>query len=139
MSEIKQENTQPQEKIMIKGDLDKDEQPFISNLITKNRSDTSLSSTGSILSSTSNSTNKVAKAKKASKKKKKNLCFHGKCTNLASNFIGDCKFCNGHFCSKHRLMENHDCKGLNNCKKQMHDRNAEKLNKEQTHLPKIQI
>lgn len=72
-------------------------------------------------------------------KKKKNQCYFDKCTSSASKFIGDCNFCKGHFCSKHRLMETHACEGLTTCKEAMHKRNADKLVSEQTKVPKIQI
>ncbi|QLG74040.1 hypothetical protein HG535_0F05520 [Zygotorulaspora mrakii] len=76
---------------------------------------------------------------KKSSKKKKNTCYFSKCNNPASKFIGDCNFCKGHYCSKHRLMENHACEGLTSCKEDMHKRNADKLAAEQTRVPKIQI
>ena len=79
---------------------------------------------------------KIASSKKRSKK---NVCFYPKCTKPIAKFIGDCDFCNGHFCSSHRLMESHNCRGLDTCKEQSHQRNADKLIKEQTIAPKIQI
>ncbi|GMM53435.1 Tmc1 protein [Maudiozyma humilis] len=75
--------------------------------------------------------------KKAHSKKRKNACYMSGCASAPLKFIGDCQFCHGHFCSKHRIMENHACKGLKTCKEEMHKRNAEKLEKEQTILPKI--
>ncbi|CEP60714.1 Tmc1p LALA0_S01e17282g [Lachancea lanzarotensis] len=73
------------------------------------------------------------------KKKKKDRCFYDKCGSTALKFIGDCQFCQGHFCSRHRIMENHACQGLTSCKEQMHQRNADKLAAEQTIVSKIQI
>ncbi|BAO39547.1 AN1-type zinc finger protein YOR052C [Kluyveromyces marxianus] len=73
------------------------------------------------------------------KKKKKDRCCFEKCNSAAVKFIGDCNFCEGHFCSKHRLLENHQCQGLKSCKDQMHQRNADKLHKEQPIIPKIHI
>lgn len=93
------------------------------------------------VSSASSSTtvgNSIRVSKRTSKKRK-NGCFADKCGSAASKFIGDCNFCKGHFCSKHRLMENHACEGLTSCKEAMHKRNADKLQKEQTRAPKIQI
>ncbi|CDO94967.1 unnamed protein product [Kluyveromyces dobzhanskii CBS 2104] len=81
---------------------------------------------------------KVAK-KDVKKKKKKDKCCFDKCSSTAVKFIGDCNFCDGHFCSKHRLLENHLCQGLKSCKDQMHQRNADKLHKEQPIVPKIHI
>ncbi|CUS21762.1 LAQU0S04e00210g1_1 [Lachancea quebecensis] len=84
------------------------------------------------------STSRVSK-KTGSKKKRKDKCFADKCGSSAVKFVGDCQFCQGHFCSRHRLMENHSCQGLKSCKEQMHQRNAEKLAAEQTIVSKIQI
>ncbi|CAG98518.1 Tmc1p [Kluyveromyces lactis] len=81
---------------------------------------------------------RVAK-KDVKKKKKKDKCCFEKCSSSAVKFIGDCNFCDGHFCSKHRLLENHQCQGLKSCKDQMHQRNADKLHKEQPIVPKIHI
>lgn len=83
------------------------------------------------------STNPVNMDKK--KKKRKNICHMIDCKDHIAKFIGDCDFCKGQFCSKHRLMESHDCQGLSDCKDLMHKRNADKLNKEQTIIPKVQI
>ncbi|AMD19142.1 HBR241Wp [Eremothecium sinecaudum] len=77
--------------------------------------------------------------KPSGKKRKKDRCHFSKCGSMALKFIGDCQFCEGHFCSKHRLMENHSCNGLRSCKEQMHQKNADKLAQEQTIVPKIQI
>lgn len=82
---------------------------------------------------------KQAKISSSKRKSKKNMCFHPDCTKSIAKFIGDCNFCNGHFCSSHRLMESHNCKGLATCKEQLHKRNADKLTKEQTIVSKIQI
>ncbi|AJU02759.1 hypothetical protein H811_YJM1400O00222 [Saccharomyces cerevisiae YJM1400] len=97
----------------------------------------SRSSSNSSVTSTGQSSRRVTK--KTTKKKKKNACYFDTCSNAASKFIGDCNFCKGHFCSKHRLMENHACNGLTSCKEQLHQRNADKLEAEQTKAPKIQI
>lgn len=85
------------------------------------------------------SSKRIVKKTAGGKKKKKNICYMDNCSNEALKFIGDCNFCHGHYCSKHRIMENHKCTGLESCKEQMHKKNAEKLNKEQTIIPKIQI
>lgn len=89
--------------------------------------------------SRSNTSLNSSKVSKKTSKKKKNVCYFDKCSSAASKFIGDCNFCKGHFCSKHRLMENHACEGLTSCKEAMHKRNADKLAKEQTRVAKIQI
>lgn len=79
------------------------------------------------------------KSKGKGKGKSKLHCFFEDCSNTPLKFVGDCNFCGGHFCSKHRIMENHKCEGLKTCKEQMHKRNADKLSKEQTIVPRIQI
>lgn len=34
------------------------------------------------------------------------------CKEAAQRMFGDCGFCSGHFCAKHRLPEDHRCIGL---------------------------
>ncbi|KAJ4412764.1 hypothetical protein N0V91_000526 [Didymella pomorum] len=63
---------------------------------------------------------------------KKIRCSHKECKDAAQRIVGDCGFCNGHFCGKHRLLEDHKCEGLEDCKKESHERNAIKLNSERT-------
>lgn len=55
-----------------------------------------------------------------------------KCKEQVQRIVGDCGFCGGHFCSKHRLLESHNCPNLEDCKKESHERNANKLNEERT-------
>lgn len=43
---------------------------------------------------------------------KKPRCEASTCNQLAQRIVGDCGFCNGHFCGKHRLLEDHKCEGL---------------------------
>jgi hypothetical protein len=43
---------------------------------------------------------------------KKIRCSHKDCKEAAQRIIGDCGFCNGSFCGKHRLLEDHKCTGL---------------------------
>lgn len=63
---------------------------------------------------------------------KKIRCGYKECKDAAQRIVGDCGFCNGHFCGKHRLLEDHKCEGLEDCKKQSHEQNAIKLNSERT-------
>ncbi|AGO11974.1 AaceriAGR296Wp [[Ashbya] aceris (nom. inval.)] len=77
--------------------------------------------------------------KKAGRRRKRERCQFGKCVSSALKFIGECQFCDGQFCSRHRLMENHTCRGLRTCKEHMRRRNADKLAQEQTVVAKIQI
>lgn len=97
---------------------------------------------------------------------KKIRCTYKDCKDGAQRIIGDCGFCNGHYCGKHRLLEDHKCDGLEDvsdsfpeamewwlvgldasplmhwaneheqCKKESHDRNAAQLNKERTQVIK---
>lgn len=43
---------------------------------------------------------------------KKIRCNAKECREAAQRIVGDCGFCNGHFCGKHRLLEDHKCSGL---------------------------
>ncbi|KAF2470472.1 AN1-type zinc finger protein [Lindgomyces ingoldianus] len=63
---------------------------------------------------------------------KKIRCSFKDCRDAAQRIVGDCGFCDGHFCGKHRLLEDHKCEGLEDCKKESHERNADKLNSERT-------
>jgi len=63
---------------------------------------------------------------------KKIRCSYKTCKDAAQRIVGDCGFCQGHFCGKHRLLEDHKCEGLEDCKKESHERNAERLNSERT-------
>ncbi|KAG4303566.1 hypothetical protein PCK1_000084 [Pneumocystis canis] len=51
--------------------------------------------------------------------------------------ISDCNFCDGHFCGRHRQLENHACTGLQECRQQSHERNRTKLQKEQCVANKV--
>jgi hypothetical protein len=63
---------------------------------------------------------------------KKIRCGFKDCKEQAQRIVGDCSFCSGHFCGKHRLLEDHKCEGLEDCKKESYERNADKLNSERT-------
>lgn len=67
---------------------------------------------------------------------KRNPCTFKDCQLGAQRIVGDCGFCQGHFCSKHRLLEDHKCEGLEDCKKQSHERNAAQLESERTQVIK---
>ncbi|KAK7744615.1 hypothetical protein SLS53_003501 [Cytospora paraplurivora] len=68
---------------------------------------------------------------------KKIRCSAPACKDAAQRIVGDCGFCNGHFCGKHRLLEDHKCEGLEDCKKEAHEQNAAQLNKERTQVVRI--
>jgi len=63
---------------------------------------------------------------------KKVRCSFKDCKDRAQPIVGDCGFCEGRHCSRHRMLEDHKCVGLEDCKKESHDRNADKLNSERT-------
>lgn len=43
---------------------------------------------------------------------KKLRCSFEDCKAAAQRISGDCTFCQGHFCSNHRLLEDHKCQNL---------------------------
>ena len=63
---------------------------------------------------------------------KKIRCTFKDCKDGAQRIVGDCSFCQGHFCGKHRMLEDHRCSGLEDCKKESHERNADTLNTQRT-------
>merc|ERR1712072_67849 len=63
---------------------------------------------------------------------KKIRCNFKDCRDAAQRIVGDCGFCQGHFCGKHRMLESHACPGLEDCKQEEKDRNREKLESEKT-------
>lgn len=72
------------------------------------------------------------KPKPKPKSSRRLRCTLKNCTALAAQIVGDCGFCQGRFCGKHRLPEEHECFGLPDCKRQLREANAEKLNSERT-------
>lgn len=78
--------------------------------------------------------NKVAKP--ITKKKSKKLCHFKNCTNPHS-IIGDCSFCFKKFCTRHRLLEAHDCEHYRDVKNDYHERNAKQLHSQQTVVSKV--
>lgn len=61
----------------------------------------------------------------------KRKCTFGTCTAMRAPIVGECAFCDVKFCAKHRLLEDHRCAGLSNCKKESHDRNKALLESQQ--------
>jgi len=59
-------------------------------------------------------------------------CGFKECKGAAQRIVGDCSFCSRSYCGSHRLLEDHKCEGLEDCKKESHERNAERLNSERT-------
>lgn len=87
-------------------------------------------------SGSSSSSSSKSSSKSRSKSKSKKCSFHN-CNSTPLRIVGDCQFCQGKFCSKHRLLESHNCKGLKICKDKCYERNALKLQSEQTVASKV--
>ncbi|KAG8156275.1 hypothetical protein KVR01_013854 [Diaporthe batatas] len=70
--------------------------------------------------------------------RKKMRCSFPDCKDQPQRTAGDCGFCGGRFCGKHRLLEDHSCTGLDDvsCKKESHERNAARLESEKTQVVK---
>ena len=68
---------------------------------------------------------------------KKKTCTFPNCTAAQVRIVGDCTFCEGKFCQKHRLLEDHQCPGLTNAKKIEWDRLKGKLEGEKTVASKV--
>lgn len=100
-----------------------------SDLITK---DLSASSTTTAASATN-----PAGGQKIKKKSSKKKCSFKSCNSLPLRMVGDCHHCNGKFCAKHRLLEDHYCSGLQFCKDNAHEQNASKLESERTISSKV--
>ena len=71
------------------------------------------------------------------KKKKIPRCNLNCCNKVQSIIIGQCKWCNLHYCNEHRLPESHICNGLNDCKNMAFDVNQYKLQNEKTVSEKV--
>lgn len=69
--------------------------------------------------------------------RRKARCSAKNCNSTPLRGVGDCRNCQGKFCSRHRLMEQHDCAGLQGCKQQLHERNALRLQQQQTMPNKV--
>ncbi|CAD6440251.1 9a495b6f-52e3-4329-862d-192c6f436c79 [Sclerotinia trifoliorum] len=67
---------------------------------------------------------------------KKIKCNYKDCGVAAQRIVGHCGFCEGEFCGKHRMLEDHKCVKLEDCKKECHERNAAQLNAERTQVIK---
>lgn len=63
---------------------------------------------------------------------KKIRCQFKECKEAAQRIVGDCSFCGGHYCGKHRMLESHACSKLEDCKMEEKERNRERLERERT-------
>lgn len=66
------------------------------------------------------------------KKSRKPRCTKDGCNALAQPIVGDCGFCQKRFCGKHRMLESHNCEGLEDARQADKQRNAAKLEGERT-------
>ncbi|KAH0833510.1 hypothetical protein AYO21_05187 [Fonsecaea monophora] len=66
------------------------------------------------------------------RKSNKPRCSKDGCKAPAQPIVGDCGFCQKRFCGKHRMLESHNCEGLEDARKADKDRNAAKLEGERT-------
>lgn len=83
-------------------------------------------------------TNSILTPQPAPKKKtKKNKCSFTGCSLASLRLVGDCSHCQGKFCAKHRLLEDHLCSGLQFRKDAAHEQNAMKLHSESTIASKV--
>ncbi|ODV65028.1 hypothetical protein HYPBUDRAFT_114151 [Hyphopichia burtonii NRRL Y-1933] len=95
------------------------------------------SDTPTQLSPTSTSDEILTSKEVPKKKKKTNKCHFKSCNSPSLRMVGDCSHCQGKFCAKHRLLEDHLCNGLQYCKNNAHERNAMKLQSESTITGKV--
>lgn len=65
------------------------------------------------------------------------ICNFTDCKRRCALIIGDCKYCEKHYCSVHRLPEDHKCEKLEECKKNSFEKNKNKLMKEKIDDVKI--
>jgi hypothetical protein len=66
------------------------------------------------------------------KKSNRPRCLKEGCKAPAQPIVGDCGFCQKRFCGKHRMLESHNCEGLEDARQADKDRNAAKLEGERT-------
>jgi predicted nucleic acid binding AN1-type Zn finger protein len=55
------------------------------------------------------------------------LCQMIDCRAKVALLVGDCRYCQQHFCSSHRLPEVHHCTGLDRCRQIHFEHNKTKL------------
>ena len=72
------------------------------------------------------------KAAAGGMKKKGPRCGAVNCNALAQRIVGECGFCGGLYCGKHRLLESHSCEGLEKAKAEDKERNKDRLEGERT-------
>jgi len=68
---------------------------------------------------------------------KKNVCAVGGCNAKVVKIVGQCRYCQGGYCAKHRLPEAHLCVEMQSCRQASHDKNAGKLLSERVATHKV--
>lgn len=84
-----------------------------------------------------NTTASTTTTSPAKKTKKKNKCSFKTCNSAPLRMVGTCTHCQGKFCAKHRLLEDHLCTNLQYCKDNAHEKNAMKLQSERTIINRV--
>ncbi|KAK5944030.1 hypothetical protein PMZ80_003311 [Knufia obscura] len=83
-------------------------------------------------STATSGTSTPTSTKPAARKSNKPRCTKEGCKAAAQPIVGDCGFCQKRFCGKHRMLESHNCSGLEDARQADKDRNAAKLEHERT-------
>lgn len=83
-------------------------------------------------STPSNTASSTPRSSTPAKKSRKPRCTKDGCNTLAQPIVGDCGFCQKRFCGKHRMLESHNCEGLEDARQADKDRNTAKLEGERT-------
>ncbi|RCK67385.1 AN1-type zinc finger protein TMC1 [Candida viswanathii] len=91
----------------------------------------------SLNTTTANTTPAPASPSTVKKTKKKNKCSFKTCNSAPLRMVGTCTHCQGKFCAKHRLLEDHLCTNLQYCKDNAHEKNAMKLQSERTIVNRV--
>ena len=84
-------------------------------------------------------TNSAPSATATAIRKANNKCQHhtGECLEKIVKIVGECRYCNGKFCAKHRLPEAHSCSNLKTCKDEALGKLTQKVLGEKTVAQKV--
>ncbi|KAK9764023.1 hypothetical protein K7432_018628 [Basidiobolus ranarum] len=64
-------------------------------------------------------------------------CYSSGCSDRAVRIVGECRYCNRKFCSRHRIPEAHMCTNLTTCKQASFERYADRLLSEKCVASKV--
>lgn len=106
------------------------QEPESFDMTTSSTLDTTYSQPTS--SAATSGTSTPTSTKPAARKSNKPRCSKGGCKTAAQPIVGDCGFCQKRFCGKHRMLESHNCTGLEDARQADKDRNAARLEHERT-------